>query len=104
MGTDALMVLPGVPCALVRGTVAAGGVYQTGKGIAQVSDGKFAEGGTNIALGSAAIFGGYVGNKVVGKPNGGIISPESKVVQESSLFLEKKTHTSIPKLEAELID
>lgn len=104
VGTDALMVLPGVPGALVRGTVAAGGVYHTGKGIAQVSDGKFAEGGINIALGSAAIFGGYVGNKVVGKPNGGIISPESKVIQESSLVLDKKTHTSIPKVEAELID
>ncbi|EKJ5694348.1 hemagglutinin repeat-containing protein [Salmonella enterica] len=104
IGTDALLAGPGRISQLMRLSLAAGGSYQTGKGIAQVSDGKIAEGGTNIALGSAAIFGGYVGNKVVGKPNGGIISPESKVIQESSWVLDKKTHTSIPKVEADLID
>ncbi len=104
IGTDALLAGPGRISQLMRLSLAAGGSYQTGKGIAQVSDGKIAEGGTNIALGSAAIFGGYVGNKVVGKPSGGIISPESKVIQESSWVLDKKTHTSIPKVEAELID
>ncbi|MBE8614144.1 hypothetical protein CYG68_17350 [Morganella morganii] len=85
IGTDALLAGLGRISQLMRLSLAAGGSYQTGKGIAQVSDGKFAEGGTNIALGSAAIFGGYAGNKVVGKPSGGIISPENNVWQTGTI-------------------
>ncbi|ELY4524753.1 hemagglutinin repeat-containing protein [Cronobacter turicensis] len=104
MGTDALLAGPGRISQLMRLSLAAGGSYQTGKGIAQVSDGRIAEGGTNIALGSLAIFGGYVGNKLADKPSGGIISSESNSIHENSLVLDKKMHTSIPKVEAELID
>ncbi|EOC0062619.1 hemagglutinin repeat-containing protein, partial [Cronobacter turicensis] len=57
MGTDALLAGPGRISQLMRLSLAAGGSYQTGKGIAQVSDGRIAEGGANIALGSLAIFG-----------------------------------------------
>lgn len=85
IATDALLAGPGRISQLMRLSLAAGGSYQTGKGIAQVSDGKIAEGGTNIALGSAAIFGGYVGNKVVGKPSGGIISSENNVWQTGTI-------------------
>ncbi|EOC0078884.1 VENN motif pre-toxin domain-containing protein [Cronobacter turicensis] len=104
MGTDALLAGPGGISQLMRLSLAAGGSYQTGKGIAQVSDGRIAEGGTNIALGSLAIFGGYVGNKLADKLSGGIISSESNFIHENSLVLDKKMHTSIPKVEAELID
>lgn len=90
IGTDALLAGPGRISQLMRLSLAAGGSYQTGKGIAQVSDGKIAEGGTNIALGSAAIFGGYAGNKVVGKPSGGIVSPEKLLTQESSLVINRQ--------------
>ncbi|EKY3195301.1 hypothetical protein ACVRUF_003492 [Cronobacter turicensis] len=104
MGTDALLAGSGRISQLMRLSLAAGGSYQTGKGIAQVSDDRIAEGGTNIALGSLAIFGGYVGNKLADKPSGGIISSESNFIHENSLVLDKKMHTSIPKVEAELID
>lgn len=104
MGTDALLAGPGRISQLMRLSLAAGGSYQAGKGIAQVSDGRIAEGGTNIALGSLAIFGGFVGNKLADKPSGGIISSESNSIHENSLVLDKKMHTSIPKVEAELID
>ncbi|EOG5375801.1 hemagglutinin repeat-containing protein [Cronobacter turicensis] len=104
MGTDALLAGPGRISQLMRLSLAAGGSYQTGKGIAQVSDGRIAEGGANIALGSLAIFGGYVGNKLADKPSGGVISSQSNFIHENSLVLDKKMHTSIPKVEAELID
>ncbi|EOC0074828.1 hemagglutinin repeat-containing protein [Cronobacter turicensis] len=104
MGTDALLAGPGRISQLMRLSLAAGGSYQTGKGIAQVSDGRIAEGGANIALGSLAIFGGYIGNKLADKPSGGVISSQSNFIHENSLVLDKKMHTSIPKVEAELID
>lgn len=104
VGADALVALPGVPGSIIRGTLIAGGSYQTGKGIGQVIEGNYTEGGINIGLGSLAVFGGIAGNKVVEKPTGGIVSPETTIVQESSKVLDKKTHTSIPKVEAELID
>ncbi|EAR6896745.1 hypothetical protein K5J60_004048 [Salmonella enterica] len=74
VGTDALMVLPGVPGALVRGTVVAGGAYQTGTGIGQIADGNYSDGPLNVGLGTAAIFGGIAGQGTVSKPGGGIIS------------------------------
>ncbi|USR65132.1 VENN motif pre-toxin domain-containing protein [Providencia stuartii] len=104
VGADALVALPGVPGSIIRGTLIAGGSYQTGTGIGQVIEGNYTDGGINIGLGSLAVFGGIAGNKVVEKPTGGIVSPETTIVQESSKVLDKKTHTSIPKVEAELID
>lgn len=104
VGTDALVALPGVPGSIIRNTLIAGGSYQTGTGIGQVINGHYTEGGINIGLGSLAVFGGIAGNKVVEKPTGGIVAPETIIVQESSKVLDKKIHTSIPKVEAELID
>lgn len=74
VGTDALMVLPGVPGALVRGTVAAGGAYQTGTGIGQIADGNYSDGALNVGLGTTAIFGSTAGQGAVSKLGGGIIS------------------------------
>ena len=104
LGTDALLVLPGVPGALVRGSVVAGGSYQTGTGVGQVIDGNYGNGALNIGLGSLAIFGGVAGNKLSEKSTSGIVPSETTLAQESSRVLDKKTHTSIPKVEAELID
>ncbi|MGF7408160.1 hemagglutinin repeat-containing protein [Providencia alcalifaciens] len=104
VGADALVALPGVPGSIIRNTLIAGGSYQTGTGVGQVIEGNYTEGGINIGLGSLAVFGGIAGNKVVEKPTGSIVSPETTIVQESSKILDKKTHTSIPKVEAELID
>lgn len=66
-GTDALMVLPGVLGALVRGTVAAGGAYQTGTGIGQIADGNYSDGALNVGLGTAAIFSGIAGQNITSK-------------------------------------
>ncbi len=104
LGTDALMVLPGTPGTLIRGSLVAGGSYQTGTGIGQVIDGKYGSGVANMSLGSLAIFGGVAGNKTITKPAEGIVSPDKLTIQESSRVLDKKTHTSIPKVTAELTD
>ncbi|MEY1425676.1 hemagglutinin repeat-containing protein [Morganella morganii] len=93
IGTDALLAGPGRISQLMRLSLAAGGSYQTGKGIAQVSDGKFAEGGTNIALGSAAIFGGYVGNKITSKPNGGVTTPKDAINNVSPNKTSQESHS-----------
>lgn len=85
VGVDALIALPGAPGSIIRGTFVTGGAYQTGTGIGQVIDGKYAEGGKNIALGSLAVFGGVAGSKVVDKPGGGIISPESSIWQTGKI-------------------
>ncbi|CNC67803.1 adhesin [Yersinia similis] len=85
VGVDALIALPGAPGSIIRGTFVTGGAYQTGKGIGQVIDGKYAEGGKNIALGSLAVFGGVAGSKVVDKPGGGIISPKSSIWQTGKI-------------------
>ncbi|MEX6158381.1 MULTISPECIES: cytidine deaminase-like fold-containing protein [Providencia] len=104
-GTDTLLAGSGRISQLMRLALISGGSYQTGTGLVQIADGKIAEGSINVGLGGLAVSGGYLGNKVTtGKPNGGIISPETTIVQESSKVLDKKTHTSIPKVEAELID
>lgn len=66
-GTDILMALPGVPGALVRGTVAMGGAYQTGTGIGQITDGNYSDGTLNIGLGTIAIFGSVAGNNIISK-------------------------------------
>lgn len=65
VGVDALIALPGAPGSIIRGTFVTGGAYQTGTGIGQVIDGKYAEGGKNIALGSLAVFGGVAGVKLL---------------------------------------
>ena len=105
IGTDALLAGPGRASQLMRLALISGGSYQTGTGLAQIADGKIAEGSINVGLGGLAVSGGYLGNKVTtGKPNGGIVAPETTIVQESSKVLDKKIHTSIPKVEAELID
>ena len=82
---DALVALPGVPGAIIRGTIIVGGVTQTGYGINQVVEGNYTEGGINIGLGSLAILGGITGNKVVEKSTGGIISPESNIWQTETI-------------------
>ncbi|MBS9430884.1 hypothetical protein EAE93_23645 [Photorhabdus akhurstii] len=104
LGTDALTILPGTPGTLIRGSIVAGGSYQAGTGIGQVIDGKYGSGVANMSLGSLAIFGGVAGNKAITKPAEGIVSPDKLTIQESSRVLDKKTHTSIPKVTAELTD
>lgn len=74
LGTDALMVLPGVPGALVRSSMVAGGSYQVGTGTGQIIDGNYSEGGTNIGLVTLAIFGGSVGQNSLIKTGGAIAS------------------------------
>ncbi|QXF32283.1 hypothetical protein CE143_03180 [Photorhabdus luminescens] len=104
LGTDALTILPSTPGTLIRGSIVAGGSYQAGTGIGQVIDGKYGSGVANMSLGSLAIFGGVAGNKAITKPTEGIVSPDKLTIQESSRVLDKKTHTSIPKVTAELTD
>ncbi|WP_052219452.1 VENN motif pre-toxin domain-containing protein [Providencia rettgeri] len=96
VGADALVALPGVHGSIIRGTLIAGGSYQTGTGIGQVIEGNYTEGGINIGLGSLAVFGGIAGNKVVKKPTGGIVSPETNVWQTGTIG------NSIPKSEGSL--
>ncbi|MEX6158384.1 VENN motif pre-toxin domain-containing protein [Providencia manganoxydans] len=96
IGTDALAALPGVPGSIIRNTLIAGGSYQTGTGIGQVIEGNYTEGGINIGLGSLAVFGGVAGNKVVEKPTGGIVSPETNVWQTGTIG------NAIPKSEGSL--
>ncbi len=74
VGTDALMVLPGVPGALARGAVAAGGAFQAGTGIGQIVDGNYGDGTLNVGLGTAAVFGSLAGQGAVSKPGGAIVS------------------------------
>ncbi|RDT48226.1 hypothetical protein DXF93_29020 [Escherichia coli] len=105
VGTDALMVLPGVPGTLVRGVVAAGGAYQTGTGIGQIADGNYSNGALNVGLGTAAIFGGAAGNSVITKTETGIVSPNKGAGwTENSQSIDKNAHSSIPKVTAELTD
>uniref|UniRef100_UPI0036D321DD cytidine deaminase-like fold-containing protein n=1 Tax=Pantoea sp. sgz302252 TaxID=3341827 RepID=UPI0036D321DD len=104
LGSDALMVLPGVPGTLVRGSVAVGGAYQTGTGIGQISKGEYAKGFANVGLGTAIVLGGRQGNKVVGNIDGSIVSPTQLATQNSSHVLDRQTRTSIPKVTAELTD
>ncbi|WP_312047213.1 hypothetical protein, partial [Erwinia sp.] len=104
LGTDALMVLPGVPGALVRGSVAVGGAYQTGRGIGQISEGEYAKGLANVGLGTAIVLGSRQGSKVMSNTDGSIISPTQLATQDSSHVLDRQTHTSIPKVTAELRD
>ncbi|EOD8959131.1 hypothetical protein ACJ5XU_002622 [Providencia stuartii] len=86
IGTDALLAGPGRVSQIMRLALISGGSYQTGTGLAQIADGKIAEGSINVGLGSAAVSGGYLGNKVTtGKPNGGIVSPGNSVWQENTL-------------------
>lgn len=102
-GTEAALALPGGPGMVMRGVLAISGAHQTGTGIGQVIDGEYSDGALNIGLGTAAIFGG-AGNKMVTQPTTGIVSPTKVVSQESSRVLDPKTHTSIPKVTAELTD
>ncbi|MCC8367284.1 hypothetical protein J8V57_13570 [Xenorhabdus sp. PB61.4] len=90
IGADALMVLPGNPGLLARGTLMAGGAHQAGTGIGQMIDGQYVEGVTNVGLGSLAIFGGASANKVVTQPTKGIVSPDKLVTQESSRVLDRR--------------
>ncbi|MBZ8327737.1 hemagglutinin repeat-containing protein [Escherichia coli] len=84
LGTDALLVLPGVPGSLVRGSVAAGGAYQTGTGIGQIIDGNYSDGALNVGLGTAAIFGGMAGQGAVSKPSGAIVTPGDTSIWQNS--------------------
>ena len=104
LGTDALMVLPGVPGALVRSSIAFGGAYQTGNGIGQTIEGEYAKGLANVGLGTAIIFGGWQSNKVIGNTNGSIISPIQLATHDISRVLDRKTPSSIPRVTAELTD
>lgn len=96
VGTDVLVALPGVPGSIIRNTLIAGGSYQTGTGIGQVIEGNYTEGGINIGLGSLAVFGAIAGNKVVEKPTGGIVFPETNVWQTGTIG------NAIPKSEGSL--
>lgn len=80
IGTDVLLAGPGRTSQLMRLALILGGLNQIEKGIDQIADGKFAEGGINVGLGGLIVSGNYLENKVTaGKPNGGIISPENHV-------------------------
>ncbi len=91
VGTDALLALPGIPGTIVRSAVMAGGAYQEGTGIGQVIEGEYAEGALNIGLGTAAIFGGAAGNKVLSKNESGVRAPhkESGVGKNTQPSTEK---------------
>ncbi|WP_140920965.1 hemagglutinin repeat-containing protein [Limnobaculum xujianqingii] len=105
IGTDALMALPGAPGIVARSALAAGGAYQAGYGLGQLSDGSYGEGAWNVGLGTAAIFGGVAGNSVISRTDGAIASPGKPILwQESSQSLDPKAHSSIPKVTAELTD
>lgn len=93
--------MPGI---LVRASIAAGGSYQTGTGIGQIIDGSYSDGLMNIGAGSLAIFGSVAGNNSIGKADGSILSPTKIKVQDSTRVLDPRTHTSIPKVTAELTD
>ncbi|MBQ0528513.1 VENN motif pre-toxin domain-containing protein [Providencia rettgeri] len=69
IGTDALLAGPGRISQIMRLALISGGSYQTGTGLAQIADGKIAEGSINVGLGGLAVSGGYLGNKVTGKPD-----------------------------------
>ncbi|MEQ5136969.1 hemagglutinin repeat-containing protein [Providencia alcalifaciens] len=94
IGTDALLAGPGRVSQIMRLALISGGSYQTGTGLAQIADGKIAEGSINVGLGSAAISGGYLGNKVTtGKPNGGATIPKEITYADGIHFaLEQKNH------------
>lgn len=100
----ALIFMPGAPGKSTQYIMELAGAYHVGKGVRQIADGNTWEGAGNAVQGALMASGGGWASKVVGKPSGGIISPESKLIQENSWVLDKKTHTSIPKVEAELID
>ncbi|NIH20118.1 VENN motif pre-toxin domain-containing protein [Morganella morganii] len=86
IGTDVLLAGPGRTSQLMRLALIPGGLNQIEKGIDQIADGKFAEGGINVGLGGLIVSGSYLGNKVTaGKPNSGIISPENHVWQTESI-------------------
>ncbi|MEZ2759435.1 VENN motif pre-toxin domain-containing protein [Providencia vermicola] len=97
IGTDALLAGPGRASQIMRLALISGGSYQAGTGIGQIADGKIADGLINVGLGSAAVLGGHTGNKVTtGKPNGGIVSPETNVWQTGTIG------NAIPKSEGSL--
>lgn len=84
VGTDALLVLPGVPGALVRGTLVAGGSHQVGTGVGQIADGNYVDGGLNVGLGTAAIFGGMSGQGIISKVDKGTPSAGSPSVWQGN--------------------
>jgi filamentous hemagglutinin len=105
LGTDALLVLPGAPGLIARGALAAGGSYQTGYGIGQLSDGNYADGALNVGLGTAAIFGGIGGQSSISKSETGIVSSGKDVSwQDASQSLDKKAPSAAEKVTAELKD
>jgi hypothetical protein len=85
IGADALMVLPGNPGLLARGTLMASGAHQTGTGIGQMIGGQYAEGATNMGLGFLTIFGGATTNKAVTNATGAIISPKNNIWQTGTI-------------------
>ncbi|MDM5148238.1 hypothetical protein [Aeromonas salmonicida] len=118
VGTDALLALPGNLGTILRSSVAAGGAYQAGTGVGQLIEGQNVDGLINAGLGTAAIFGSVAANKVIGGVGAKTQSASkainssadatfplhSRDVESSSVVLDKKIHTSIPKVEAELVD
>lgn len=67
IGTDALLAGPGRASQLMRLALISGSSYQTGTGLAQIADGKIADGLINVGLGGLAVSGGYLGNKVTSR-------------------------------------
>ncbi|MDE1479832.1 hypothetical protein KKJ01_16740 [Xenorhabdus bovienii] len=85
IGADALMILPGNPGLLARGTLVASGAHQAGTGIGQMIEGQYGEGATNIGLGSLVIFGHAAANKAVTNANGAIVSPSNNIWQTGAI-------------------
>ena len=118
VGTDALLALPGNLGTILRSTVAAGGAYQAGTGVGQLIEGQNVDGLINAGLGTAVIFGSVASNKVIGSAGAKTQAATKTInssadatpplhlrgVDNSSVVLDKKIHTSIPKVEAELVD
>lgn len=83
IGTDILLAGPGRTSQLMRLALIPGGLNQIEKGIDQIADGKFAEGGINVGLGGLIVSGSYLGNKVTGKPN---VKPDGMTPKNSETY------------------
>lgn len=83
IGTDVLLAGPGRTSQLMRLALIPGGLNQIEKGIDQIADGKFTEGGINVGLGGLIVSGSYLGNKVTGKPN---VKPDVMTPKNSETY------------------
>ncbi|AWH87783.1 hemagglutinin repeat-containing protein [Limnobaculum parvum] len=96
IGNDVFLGLPGAPGtsgAIARYALKAGGAYQMGYGVGELSDGHYGAGAWDIGLGTAMFAGGMAGNSAISRIDGAIASP-GKAWQESSLFYNSGADTS----------